>query len=96
MIKLNIRKLLNDIDAAADTYKKISGPANCHFFLLNSRNFKCMILIWCFYSFLPFIAKLNSNFNFSLSFELSLALLSNFPTTRVSSESFVPVAENLI
>ena len=26
--------------------------------------------------------KLNSNFNFSHSFELSLALLSNFPTTH--------------
>ena len=37
-----------------------------------------------------FIPELNSNFNFSLSFELSLALLSNFPTIhppdRVSSE----------
>ena len=34
------------------------------------------------------IAKLNSNFNFnfSLSFELSIAYLSNFPTTHPTSE----------
>ena len=47
-----------------------------------------------------FIAKLNSNFNFSLSFELSLPLLSNIPTTKppnhVSSEGSTPDRKHIL